>query len=42
VAANVWLYAVPTVPAGSGLPVPIAGAAGADIVKEFVDTLCSP
>ena len=28
VAANVWLYAVPTVPAVSGLVVVIAGAAG--------------
>jgi len=28
VAANVWLYAVPTVPAGSGLAVLIESAAG--------------
>jgi hypothetical protein len=41
-ADNVWLYAVPTVPAGSGLAVEIVGACGAETVKGFELTLTSP
>jgi len=40
VAANPWLYATPTVPAGSGLAVVIVGAVGAALIvrlKLFVD-----
>jgi hypothetical protein len=41
--ANVsGVYAVPTVPAVSGLAVEIVRAAVAVIEKRFVDTLCSP
>jgi hypothetical protein len=42
VAANDWLYAVPTVPAGNGLAVEIVGAAGADTVMGMEGALTSP